>query len=514
MTISNVEEGRNASKGLDPMEPTNPQLNRNRKLSAALLSAALLAGGAIVGFAVAHATNTPPPLSIPFAGKQQGFADLVATVRPAVVNIATTQEVKQQQGMQLSEDPQFGEMLRQFLGPNADQFLQQQRQRPVHALGSGFIIDPSGYIVTNNHVIDDATDIDVTLTDGTVHKAHIIGRDTKTDIALLKIDAGRPLPYVAFGNSDRERIGDWVIAVGNPYGLGGSVSAGIISGSKRDIQEGPYDDFLQIDAPINPGNSGGPLFDQSGHVIGIDTAIYSPSGGSVGIGFAIPSDVAQRVVADLRQHGSVARGYLGVAMQTITPALARAMNVPADKGVLVDTVTPGSPAQRGGLRQGDVITAFNGHAIVTPRDMAFAVADVPAGKTVGLTVIRNGRSQSLTVTIGTEHAAQSLASATVAPERERLGLDLAPLSDDQRRQLGVNGGALVENVNPGSPADTSGLQSGDVILRVGQHAVASPADAAAQIRTAEAGKRNALPLLVMRNGQTAFLALELSPGAG
>ena len=495
------------------MDKNGSRKGRPRAMTAALLGASLLAGGAMAGFAVAQATGAPPPLSLPNIDKQQGFADLVSTVRPAVVNIATTQKVKPSQDAPLGENPEFEQMLRQFMGPNAGQLLQQQNARPVHALGSGFIVDPSGYIVTNNHVIDEATDIQVTLADGSMHTARIVGRDTKTDIALLKISDSKPLPYVAFGDSDRERIGDWVIAVGNPYGLGGSVTAGIISGSKRDINSGPYDDFLQIDAPINPGNSGGPLFDQSGHVIGIDTAIYSPSGGSVGIGFAIPSDVARRVVADLREHGSVSRGWLGVSMQAVTPALAKALSLSRTQGVLVDSVTPGSPAAQAGLQQGDVILAFNGQHIESPRDLAFAVADTSAGKTAKVYIDRQGHERSLDVTIGTEHA-QKLAAANTGDAHARLGLELAPLTEDQRQQLGVEGGALVANVNPGSPADDSGLQSGDVILSIGQQKITSPNDAVAAIRTAEDSKRPALPLLVMRNGQTAYLALQLTPGTG
>ena len=494
------------------MDTTNAG-SRRRALTAALLCASLLAGGGIAGFALAQAGDAPPPLSLPNVTKQQGFADLVATVKPAVVSISTTQQVKRSPGLQFDQNAQLNQMLREFFGPNAGQMLQQQSQRPVHALGSGFIIDPAGYIVTNNHVIDDATDIQITLASGSVYNAHIVGRDTKTDIALLKINAGRNLPYVAFGDSDRERIGDWVIAVGNPYGLGGSVTAGIVSGSKREISEGPYDDFLQIDAPINPGNSGGPLFDQGGHVIGIDTAIYSPTGGSVGIGFAIPSNVARRVVADLREHGHVTRGWLGIAMQEITPALSKAMGLPASEGVLVDSVTPDSPAAHAGLEQGDVITAFNGQHIESPRDLAFAVADTPAGKSVDVSVMREGHSRTVEVTVGTEHA-QKLASANPGEAHGRLGLELSAVPEDQRQQLGISGGAVVANVNPGSPADESGLQSGDIILRVGQHKVTSPGDAVAQIRAGENVRRSAVPLLVMRDGQTAYMALQLQPGTG
>src|SRR5579862_7105594 len=305
-----------------------------RRLGAALLGTTLLAGGAVVALTAVAATN-PPPIAVPGTERLPGFANLVTAVKPAVVNISTTQVVKKSQ-MNLSENGELGDMLKQFLGPDADRLLQQQSQRPAHALGSGFIIDPSGYVVTNNHVIDDASDIQVTLSDGATVAAHVVGRDTKTDIALLKIPTSHPLPYLAFGDSKKAHVGDWVIAVGNPFGLGGSVSAGIISGDNREINAGPYDDFLQIDAPINPGNSGGPLFDQSGKVIGIDSAIYSPTGGSVGIGFAIPSNL----VAQLREHGDVERGWLGVEMQQITPALAKAMGRSDDNGVVVDKVEP------------------------------------------------------------------------------------------------------------------------------------------------------------------------------
>jgi len=484
---------------------------RPNVLVAALLGGTLLAGGVGVGLGIAQATNnTPPPLSLPHTGKQSGFADLVATVKPAVVNISTTENVKPQQGLPFDQNGPMGEMLRQFFGQHSQQLFQQQA-RPVHALGSGFLIDPDGTIVTNNHVIDDATEVDVTLADGSIHHARIVGRDAKTDLAVLKIGTSHPLPYVAFGNSDDERVGDWVIAVGNPYGLGGSVTAGIVSASNRDIDAGPYDDFLQIDAPINPGNSGGPLFNQSGQVIGIDTAIYSPSGGSVGIGFAIPSNVIRQVVAQLRAHGRVERGWLGVAMQPITPALAKALGLQATDGVLVATVTPDSPAARGGVAQGDVITAFNGKPINSPRDLAFAVADTRSGESADMIVRRQGREKRLEVTIGTEHA-QKVAAAQPQSEHGRLGLELGPLSQDQRDSLG--GGAVVESVAPGSPADQSGLEPGDVIQKIGEHAVNSPGDAVQELRKAENDNRASLPILVQRNGTNAYLALQLTPGTG
>ncbi|HEY1613371.1 MAG TPA: DegQ family serine endoprotease [Rhizomicrobium sp.] len=482
---------------------------RRGPVAAVLLGTTMLAGGVALGYSAAGAAGGPPPIAVHGAVIQPGFADLVSAVRPAVVNISTTATPKPQQSLQgLGGNDQMNEMLRQFFGPNAQQML-RQRPQSQHALGSGFVIDPAGFIVTNNHVVDDASQIEITLADGSVHPAHLVGRDQKTDLALLKIDAGHPLPYLAFGDSKKARVGDWVIAVGNPFGLGGSVSAGIISANNREINAGPYDDFLQIDAPINPGNSGGPLFDQSGQVIGIDTAIYSPTGGSVGIGFAIPSDVASRVIAQLREHGHVARGWLGVQMQEITPALAKAMGND-QKGVLVDAVTPDSPASHADIKQGDIITAFNGQHTATPRDLAFAVADTHAGQAVSMTVLRDGHERNIDVTVGTEKA-QKVAAAAGSEDGGPVGLSLAAIPADQRGALGLDDGqgVVVAQVTPGSPADESGFQPGDVILRIGNRPVSSPAEAASEIHAAEKEKRAALSLLIMRNGTTAFQALNL-----
>jgi serine protease Do len=400
-------------------------------------------------------------------------------------------------------------MLRQF-GQRGQMRAPEQR-----AQGSGFVIDPAGYIVTNNHVVDGAREVTVTTTDGTEYKAKVIGRDEKTDLALVKVDAGHALPYVAFGDSDNAHEGDWVIAVGNPYGLGGTVTAGIVSAHGRNIHAGPYDDFLQIDAPINPGNSGGPLFNQSGQVIGIDSAIYSPTGGSVGIGFAIPSNVAKRVVADLRTHGSVSRGWLGIAMQPLTPALARAAGISGNDGVLVNSVTPDSPASHGGLEQGDVITAYNGKPIKDTRDLAMAVAETPSGKGAGITVWRDSHQRTVNVTIGTEQAPQRTASAA-NPGRATetpVGLSLQELTPDIRQQLNLDSntqGVLVGQVTDGSRADDSGMQAGDVIQKVAGKTVRTPSDVADAIHSAEQEKRPAIPVLVMRDGHAAFVGLQLS----
>jgi serine protease Do len=373
--------------------PVSPRLVAGLCLSAALSVSTVL-------YLSKPSQAASGPISVPVASSQMSFAPLVSKVKPAVVQITSLSGGRVvQQNIPELEGP-FGDMLRRYFDQQGRTFSTPQQR----ALGSGFIVDPAGYIVTNNHVIDGAREVSVTLSDGTEHRARVIGRDDKTDVALIKIDAGHELPYVAFGNSDEAREGDWVLAVGNPYGLGGTVTAGIISAHGRNINEGPYDDFLQIDAPINPGNSGGPLFNQSGQVVGIDTAIYSPSGGSVGIGFAVPSNVAKSVVSQLRKSGSVTRGWLGVSMQSLTPSLAKAVGLADAKGVLVDEVTPGSPAASAGLRQGDVIIAYNGRSIQDGRDLALAVANTPAGERANLSVWREGRSASLTVLVRSQPA--------------------------------------------------------------------------------------------------------------
>jgi len=487
---------------------------RPSKALAVFIGSCLVASGAIVGaaagFSAATATETPPPLTVGPSSAQAGFADLVAKIKPAVVNISTTQTVRENQNPPFDRNGPFGDMLRRFFGPNAGQMWRQQRI-PSHALGSGFVIDPQGYVVTNNHVIDSATGIKINFSDGTSYPARVVGRDKKTDLALLKVDAGRTLPYVEFGDSAQERVGDWVVAVGNPYGLGGSVSAGVISAKDRDINSGAYDDFFQIDAPINPGNSGGPLFDQSGGVIGIDTAIISPSGGSVGIGFAIPSNEARGVIDQLRAHGQVVRGWLGVQMQAVTPALARAMGMAKPQGVLVDLVTAGSPAERAGLKQGDLTTQFHGQEVASPRALALAVADVAAGQTVTVVVRRDGKDKSLDVTIGNEPS-QSVLTASASPRTGPLGLELAPLSAYGRSQTGGEGGAVIESVTPGSPADQSGIQPGDVVLAVGNRKVGSLDDTANSIRSAESRDKHAVLLLVRRGDETAYVPIEFGRG--
>src|SRR5262249_12357201 len=308
------------------------------------------------------------------------------------------------------------------------------------------------------------------------------------------------------------RVGDWVIAVGNPFGLGGTVTAGIVSARGRDLNSGPYDDFLQIDAPINPGNSGGPLFDQSGHVIGVDTAIYSPNGGSVGIGFAIPSNIIAKVVDQLRAHGMVERGWLGVQIEPVTPALAKALGKPDAKGVIVDSVDEDSPAGRAALQPGDLITALNGHPVENGHDLAFAVAGIKPGAEASLTIWRNGAERTASVTVGAFPKQEESAQNSGEPGTAPLGLALVPLTPHARDQLGVPrsiSGAVVARVVPGSPAAVSGIQTGDVIVKVGEHAISTPEEAVADIHAAQAHKKAAVPLLVMREGKSHFVAVQL-----
>jgi serine protease Do len=481
------------------------------------LAASLLVGSALGTAVTVMAISNPslaasaPPIAVTPSNPQAGFAPLVARVKPAVVQIAAVSgggSVEGQQMQQLPDVPgPFGEMLRRYFEQQGRSFTTPEQR----ALGSGFIIDPSGYIVTNNHVIDGAREVSVTLTDGQKYQAKVIGRDAKTDLALVKIDAGRPLSYVAFGDSDNAREGDWVIAVGNPFGLSGTVTAGIISAHGRNIDEGPYDDFLQIDAPINPGNSGGPLFNQSGQVVGIDTAIYSPTGGSVGIGFAIPSNVAKSIVNQLREKGAVTRGWLGVAMQPLTPSLAKAVGLPNEQGVLIDSVTPASPAAKSDLHQGDVLTGYDGKPIKDARELAMAVAETPGGKTVRVTIWRDNHFLTVDVAIRPQDETK-VASAANTDTSTKTGMSLSTLTPDVREQLNLPptaNGVLVGEVQPGSPADESGIQPGDVIARVANKEVHTPEQIADAISVAEQQRRQALPLLVMRDGVPSYLGLQL-----
>ncbi len=457
-------------------------------------------------------------LSSPFAYARpapDGFADLAEKVTPAVVNISTTQNVDRAPGRL----PQFpfppGSPFEEFMKRFFDQQNFPSGPAKMTALGSGFIIDASGYVVTNNHVVGEADRIDATLTDGRKFDAKIIGRDEKTDLALLKINSDEPLPFVEFGDSDRARVGDWVMAVGNPFGLGGTVTAGIISARGRDIRSGPYDDFLQIDAAINRGNSGGPIFGMDGQVLGVNTAIYSPNGGSVGIGFAIPASIAKSVIGELREHGRVDRGWLGVQIQEVTPEIASALGLDTTKGALVSAVNPDGPAAKAGIRQGDVIVAVGEHEIDRLKDLPLLIANRKAGEEIAITVWRGGDKRELQATIGNmpkDQVARAGSGPGKGPEAGELGLALAPLTPELRQRFGLGEnvtGVVVTAVGPDSPAAEIGMRPGDVVLKVNQQAVTGPQQIAEQVKKAREAGRNSVMLLVVRGDVQRFVAVPL-----
>jgi len=379
--------------------------------------------------------------------------------------------------------------------------------RGMEARGSGFIVAANGTIVTNNHVVKDAQSVSVTLDDGTQAPAKIIGRDARTDLAVLRISVGHALPFISLGESNDVRPGQWVVAMGNPFGLGGTVTAGIVSARGRDIGSGPYDSFIQVDAPINQGNSGGPLFTQDGKVVGVNTAILSPSGGSVGIGFAIPADTVRDVVAALEKSGHVTRGYLGVQAQAVDGTMSKALHLASPNGALVANVQSDSPAAHSGLKPGDVIEAVDGKKIDNPRDLAIDVAGVKPGSIAALDILRDGAAQHVSVTLATMPGDGQDASAD--DQSRGIGLALAPLSPDMKGQLDLPAGTrgvMVAQVQPDSPADEAGLQQGDVLLGVGMKPVATPEEAADAIHAATAGG-HAAALRVLHNGQAGFVAV-------
>ena len=487
----------------------DPRSRRNAAFAAVLLAGTALGGfGASLGPAIAQSQPAAAAPIVPQTGPTlPGFADMVTRVRPAVVTITSTERVQAERAA--SPFPQGSEQdrtFRRFFGGGQPQ---REAPRAAKALGSGFLVDAAGHVVTNNHVVEGATKVVVTLEDGRELEARVVGRDPRTDVALLKIEAGGSLPFLALGDSDKARPGDWVVAVGNPFGLGGTVTAGILSARGRDIGAGPYDDFLQVDAPINSGNSGGPLFGVDGSVLGVNTAIFSPSGGSVGIGFAIPSNVVKAVVAELEAHGHMDRGYIGLVSQPVTPEMAAALNLAHPRGALVAEVEPDAPAARSGLRPGDVITAVNGTAVADPRGLARQVATLHAGGAVALTVQRDGaeRTVQLTAAALPDKTAEAGPQAA-APEQGRLGLALAPINPAARESLGLAEdvrGAVIAAVRPGSPASEAGLKAGDVVQGVGNRAVASPQEVIQAIQGT--APHRALALRVLRDGHSLFVAL-------
>ena len=473
------------------------------------------------------------------------FADLAEKLLPAVVNIATTTKITDAN----RGDPDLEELFKQFFdkqrrgqgqggdqngdqnGDNGDQNQNGDNggadapPREVTSLGSGFIIDPTGYIVTNNHVIEGAEEITVRMQDNVEYKARLIGHDPKTDLALLKIDAPKPLPFVEWGDSDKSRIGDWVLAIGNPFGLGGTVTAGIVSARQRDINAGPYDDFIQTDAAINRGNSGGPMFDVDGKVIGINTAIFSPSGGSIGIGFALPSSLAKGVIDQLRQYGHPRRGWLGVRIQSVTPELAEGLKMAKPMGALIAAVTDGGPADKAGIRQGDVVIKFNGQDIDEMRHLPRIVAETAFDTSVPVVVLRQGKEMTFQVKVGEldETAENKAAESAPQPSKPKapdasktiLGLSLAEMSEQLRQRYNIAdeaAGVVVLNVDSKSNAAGKGLKAGDVIVEVDQNSVTTPADVEKRVAVAKSNGYKVVTFLIYRQGDFQWVAVRTDQG--
>jgi len=500
--------------------------SRRRGMASATVILLGLAALGAVGCTPTDADSSAVPSS---AGRvtMTSFAPLVTEIIPAVVNVSALQRPHKT----AAEAPAVGaspaaasglsasaldELLRRFFD---DQQRKAEPKFPGLALGSGFIIDPNGYVVTDNHVLENADNVIVTFHDASQHRAQIIGRDALTDLALLKIDAPHPLPYVRWGDSDAARVGDWVLAIGNPFGLDDTVSSGIISARGRDIHSGPYDDFLQIDASINRGNSGGPTFNLRGKVIGINSAIYSPNGGSVGIGFAIPANLAKPVVEQLKKHGKVERGWLGIEIQEVTPEIALGFGLAKPAGALIAGLGTNGPAVRAGFAQGDVILAVNGHDIIRMRDLPLVVAEMTPGQSAEVTVWRQNQEIILRPIIAamphsseTADLGQHNIEVRKSPMDVGAGLKLAPLTPVQRRRLQVPvdvNGVVVTAIGDDSPLARLDLVPGDVIEAVGQQRVVSPEDALAKIKAA-VGSNKVVLMLISRHGASRYVALSLS----
>ena len=492
-----------------PQKSPSQVISRKRPF---VVSAVALTLVAVISVPVLHSSNTAAVASMEIQQSYPNFADIVVNMQPMVVNISVS--VKQQMHRPPSRYTPFSPWLERFFEPRQGSRTRSVPE-PPGGVGSGFIIDDEGHIVTNFHVVNRAQTITVTLNDGSQHPAKLVGGDEKTDLALLKIETDNDLPYVQFGESESTRVGDWVVAIGNPFGLGGSVSTGIVSARSRDIRSGPYDDYLQIDAPINRGNSGGPLFDLSGQVIGVNTAIMSPNGGSVGIGFAIPSELARPIIKDLLDDGRVERAWLGVRIQTVTREIAESFGVDELTGALVSEVAEHSPADKAGIVVGDIIVAVDDQTIESGRALTQAVAAIPGDTRVVMSVWRQGREQMVAVQLAKKPLETTVAQETTSATptlRPRLGLNIAVLTPSLRTQFGLAdhlNGVVVVGVDDQSSVARKVLQEGDVIVRVGDTQVAVPGDVSAGVQAAVEAKRGSVLLLVGRHGNTFFVALPL-----
>lgn len=497
---------------------------RVQSFGATVGALALASALAFGNTALAQTAAIRPPSNGPAS-----VADLAAGLLDAVVNVSTSQKVKNDDDASAPKVPEGSPYQRYF-----DEFFKGQgdegnnRRRTFESLGSGFVIDPAGFIVTNNHVIEGADDIEINFANGSKLKAKLVGKDTKTDLALLKVEPKAPLKAVPFGDSRKMRIGDWVMAIGNPFGLGGSVSVGIVSARGRNINAGPYDNFIQTDAAINRGNSGGPLFNMAGEVIGINTAIISPSGGSIGIGFSVPTELAANVVLQLKDFGETRRGWLGVRIQPVTEDIAESLKMDAPRGALVSGVIEGGPIANGEIKAGDVIVKFDGRDVGEMRDLQRAVAESPVGKAVDVVVIRDGKEQTVKITLGrlAEVAGAPAGAADDEPPQSGqpeaaplpatdvvLGMKLATLNEETRKTYGIGEdveGVVITEVSPNSAAAERRVQPGDVIVEVGQEAMETPGDVSERVEELKSnGQRNAQLMLSSKTGELRFVSLRV-----
>ncbi|PCG14178.1 MAG: Do family serine endopeptidase [Sphingomonas sp.] len=503
------------------------------------LTGALLLGGTAASLTLQNpataqvAQNEPGSIAAaaPRAGAPMSFADLVAKLQPAVVNISTTQKVTVQQQANPFAGTPFGDLFGQFGGGGGGAPVTREGQ----SLGSGFLISADGYVVTNNHVIAPAArgatveSITVTLQDRKEYKAKLIGRDPTSDLAVLKIDSPTPLPFVRMGDSGRARVGDWVVAIGQPFGLGGTVTAGIVSAVHRSTGNGPFDSFIQTDAAINQGNSGGPMFNLNGEVIGINSQIYSQSGGNIGIGFAIPATEAKPIIDTLMKGQKIQRGYLGVGIQPVNDDIAAALGLPKNKGEIIGRVEPGGPGAKAGLRQGDVVTAINGQAVTPDRTLSYLVANAAPGSTIRMDVIRDGRPTTVTATVATRPPEDQMAAlqgggsdddglpggdddGAVAPASSSIGVTVQPLTAQIARAIGVDStvqGVVVSAVDPSSDAGQK-LKRGDVISSINSQPVRTAADVARVVAAAKAQGRPQVLLNITRQRTSGvFLAVKI-----
>lgn len=508
------------------------------------LAGALLLGGAAAslttgysaGAQVAQNDATQMGRVVPRAGAPDSFADLTAQLQPAVVNIATRQRVEVRQ----PQNPFAGTPFEGLFGNRGRGGGSEPQTQEAQSLGSGFIVSADGYVVTNNHVISSPTgrgtveEITVTMPDGTEYPAELVGADSSSDLAVLKISATKPLPFVHFGNSAQARVGDWVVAIGNPFGLGGTVTSGIVSAVYRNTgQGGAYDRYIQTDAAINRGNSGGPLFDMQGNVIGINNAIFSPSGGSVGIGFAIPAEIAAPIVEQLKTGKAITRGYLGITIQAVDDDLADSLGLPKNRGELVQTVQPGEAAEQAGIRPGDIVTSVNNKPVTREQNLSFIVANIAPGTRIPVELLRDGQRRTVTATVGTRPTDEALRQqqlfngegdgqddqggmgsgepSTVI--QDALGLSVVPLTPQIAGQLGASPdtrGLAVANVNGNYDAARKGIQRGDIVLTANYRPVTSQAELEAAVRQAKADNREALLLRIQSRGRPArYVAVRL-----